>query len=160
MRQIKGKRKRKILLGIGILAICLLLFQCLGPGKKPLSDYEIAVNEITEIDYSKQQEQLNAIVEEGKMNVNYSAEAIFKGTVSEKFNIKNIKNNHYPIRFSILDEDGECLYESKKIAPGYEMTKIELAKTLDKGVHNCKLQVGYDTEGNVTSVFPITLEVR
>jgi hypothetical protein len=127
---------------------------------EPLSGYEMEVNEIVEIDDSKQQEKLNAIVEEGKMNVNYLAEAVFVGKVSEKFNVKNIKNNHYPIKFTLYDETGDCLYESKKVEPGYELSKIELYKKLDKGIYECKLKVGYDKEGNVSSVFPISIEVR
>lgn len=157
------KRKkyiRRAILVLGVLALCLLLFQCVGRKNDNLSGYETEVNEIVEIDESLQQEKLNAIVEEGKMNVNYLAEAVFKGKVSEKFNVKNIKNNHYPIRFSLYDEAGNCLYESKKIEPGYELSKIELSKKLDKGIYACKLKVGYDKEGNVSSVFPMTIEVR
>ena len=162
-KQKKRKQKRRMrraLLALGILALCLLLFRCVGKKEETISGYETEVNEIVEIDDSLQQEKLNEIVEEGKMNVNYLAEAVFKGKVSEKFNIKNIKNNHYPIRFFLYDEAGDCLYESKKIEPGYELSKIELNKKLDKGIYACKLKVGYDQEGNVSSVFPITIEVR
>ena len=149
-----------------LLCLGLLLLKC--SKKEPdnqskpvqVSEYEEQVNEITEIDYSKQQEALNAIVEEGKMNVNYSSEAVFNGKISEKFNIKNIKNNHHPIVFELYDEDGNCIYASKKIEPGYEMSSIELNKNLSKGMHNCKLKVGYAQEGNVSSVFPITIEVK
>ncbi len=156
----RRKRIRRFILCLGVLSLCLLLFQCVLKKDDSLSGYETEVNEIVEIDESLQQEKLNAIVEEGKMNVNYLAEAVFKGKVSEKFNVKNIKNNHYPIKFSLYDEEGECLYESKKIEPGYELSKIELSKRLDKGIYACKLKVGYDKEGNVSSVFPMTIEVR
>ena len=54
----------------------------------------------------------------------------------------------------------EDIYESKKIEPGYEMNQIELEKELSKGVHECKLIVGYAEEGNVSSAFPITIEVK
>jgi hypothetical protein len=94
------------------------------------------------------------------MNVNYSAKAIFEGSMSETFNIKNIKNNHHPIVFEIFDETGECVYVSKKIEPGYEMNQIELEKELSKGTHECKIKVGYAEEGNVSSAFPLTIEVR
>lgn len=156
----RRKRIQRLLLCLGVLGLCLLLFQCALKKDDDLSGYEAEVNEIVEIDESLQQEKLNAIVEEGKMNVNYLAEAVFKGKVSEKFNVKNIKNNHYPIKFALYDEEGECLYESKKIEPGYELSKIELEKSLDKGIYSCKLKVGYDKEGNVSSVFPITIEVK
>ena len=156
----RRKRIRQLLLFLSVLGFCILFFRCGLKKDDDLSGYETEVNEIVEIDETLQQEKLNAIVEEGKMNVNYLAEAVFKGKVSEKFNVKNIKNNHYPIKFSLYDEMGDCLYESKKIEPGYELSKIELTKTLDKGIYSCKLKVGYDKEGNVSSVFPITIEVK
>ena len=166
-KQQERKRKRnikriirRIILGILLVLLGCCIYRCADKKNKPLSEYEVKVNEITDIDESKQQEQLNAIVEEGKMNVNYSSKAIFKGKVSEQFNVKNIKNNHYPIVFELYDEKGNCLFESKKIAPGYEMTKIELVQDLSKGIHECKLKVGYAEEGNVSSVFPITIEVK
>lgn len=148
------------------LSICILLFlfsamfgrSC---GQElAVSKYESNVNQITEIDMSKRQAELNAIVEEGKMNVNYSSKAVFSGTVSQTFNIKNIKNNHHPIVFTLYDEDGDCIYQSNKIKPGYELNQIELTKELSEGTHECKLKVGYAEEGNVTSAFPITIEVK
>ena len=164
-KQRKQKKKlkrliRKILPMVLVLVLCLLVYQC---GKKhpdPNSEYETKVDEIVEIDDSKQQEMLNAIVEEGKMNVNYSSKAIFAGDTSEKFNIKNIENNHYPIVFSLYDEENNCIYTSKKIEPGFEMKKIQLERKLSKGIHEGKLKVGYAEEGNVSSVFPITIEVK
>lgn len=160
-KKIFYKRVRKFVpLVVIVILFAVCIYQCTKKQTIPLSEYEAQVNAITEIDYSKQQAALNAIVEEGKMNVNYSSKAVFKGTVSEQFNIKNIRNNHYPIVFEIFDSNGNCLYESKKIEPGYEMNRIELQKKLDKGIYECKLKVGYAEEGNVSSVFPITIEVR
>jgi len=161
----KTKKKKKktgkyILLALVILLLILLGIQCSRQGEKVVSSYEKNVNAISEIDYSKRQKALDAIVEEGKMNVNYSSKAVFKGTRSESFNIKNIKNNHYPIVFEIYDENEECIYTSKKIEPGYEMTCIELVKEMVPGIHPCKLKVGYAQEGNVSSVFPIEIEVK
>lgn len=159
----KAKKKNKSIL-IGVMGILILLFVVLmGNSCEPelaISEYETNVNQITEIDMTKRQEELNAIVEEGKMNVNYSSRAVFNGTVSENFNIKNIKNNHYPIEFELFDENGDCIYTSKKIEPGYEMNMIELDRALSKGTHECRLKVGYAEEGNVSSAFPITIEVK
>lgn len=163
----KTKRKQRLLVKILILLMMVLFFLILGYRcarinltKQQTSLYETNVNKITEIDYSKQQEALNAIVEEGKMNVNYSSKAVFNGTLSEKFNIKNISNNHYPIEFELYDEKDNCIYISKMIQPGYEMNSIELEEKLPTGVHECKLEVRYTEAGNVSSVFPITLEVK
>ena len=159
------KKKKRILIIQVILAILLLIlllisFRCGREGAPAVTEYEQNVNAITEIDHSEQQKAVDAIVEEGKMNVNYSPKAVFDGKTSVLFNIKNIKNNHAPIVFSIYDEDGNCIYESKKIEQGYEMTCIELKKELTKGVHQCKLKVGYAEEGNVSSAFPLTIEVK
>lgn len=158
----KAKKKSKsIYISIGILILLFVMFMGHSCEPEPaISEYESNVNQITEIDMSKRQAELNAIVEKGKMNVNYSSQAVFHGSVSENFNIKNIKNNHYPIVFELFDETGDCIYQSKKIEPGYEMNRIELDKALPKGIHECKLVVGYAEEGNVSSAFPITIEVK
>ena len=156
-----GKKNRIVYAGLCVLLIFFLAVMCHSCGQElAVSKYEYKVNRIREIDVSQRQAELNAIVEEGKMNVNYSPKAIFKGTVSQSFNIKNIKNNHHPIVFEIVDENGECLYQSKKIEPGYEMNTIELEKNLSKGIHECKIKVGYAEEGNVSSAFPLTIEVK
>ncbi len=163
----RAEKKKKS--NIGLMSLCVLIFLLLllllyscGMQEQPLAitEYESNVNEITEIDYSERQEELNTLVEEGRMNVNYVSNAIFRGTVSEQFNIKNIENNHHPIIFELYDESGESIYLSKKIAPGYEMNRIELTKELKEGTHACSLKVGYAQEGNVSSVFPITIEVK
>lgn len=157
------KRTRRI--GVSVIAciaivmmLIVMMQSCVA--EPAFSQYEMNVNRITEIDYSGRQAELDVIVEEGKMNVNYCANAVFHGKVSEKFNVKNIQSNHHAIEFQIFDENDNCIYTSKKIEPGYEMNKIELDKELSKGMHECKLQVGYAEEGNVSSAFPITIEVK
>lgn len=127
---------------------------------KPITEYETAVNQITEIDYEQRQRELDQIVEEGMMNVQYLSSCQFNGKVSETFNVKNIENNKHPIIFTITDEKDNVIYQSKQIDLGYELNSIELDKELSKGTHNCKIQIGYAVEGNVSSVFPITIEVR
>ncbi len=124
------------------------------------SKYEEQINKITEIDYDKRQKELDAVVEKGKMNVNYMSYTIFQGKTSQKFNVKNIENNHYPITFQIYDEKETCIYISPQIEPGYELNQIELKNELPRGIHECKLQIGYAEEGNVSSAFPITIEVK
>lgn len=158
----RTKKKHSIIyIGVGVLFLFFVAVMCHSCGQElAVSEYEENVNRIETIDVSERQAELNAIVEEGKMNVNYSAKAIFDGTVSESFNVKNIQNNHYPIIFEIFDETGERVFASKKIEPGYEMNQIELEKELSKGMHECKIKVGYAEEGNVSSAFPLTIEVR
>lgn len=124
------------------------------------TEYEQAVNAITEIDYEERQRELDRIVEEGMINIQYSASASFDGKVSTRFNVKNIDNNKQPIQFVLMDENGDVIYKSKQIERGYEINAIELEKELPKGTHNGKISIGYVEEGNVASLFPITLEVR
>ena len=158
----RTRKKSKLLyIVLGMLILFFLTILCRSCGQElAVSEYEENVNRIKEIDVSKRQAELNAIVEEGKMNVNYSPRATFQGTISETFNIKNIKNNHHPIMFEIIDENGRSVYVSKKIEPGYELSQIELDEELPKGIHNCKIKVGYAEEGNVSSAFPLTIEVK
>lgn len=125
-----------------------------------MSEFEKNVNQIVEIDHSDKQAKLNEIVKEGEINIQYSTHAIFNGQVSESFSVKNIPNNHYPIEFIIYDETNEVIYESKQIKPGYQLKMIELSKSLSKGIHECKIKIGYANEGNVSSLFPITIEVK
>lgn len=168
----KEKERRpiaRIILAILVIIILLLAYRCsveyhdkqLTDNKKDvITEFEDDVDAITQIDESLRQEAINTAVEEGMMNVNYAAKAVFKGTVSQSFNIKNIENNHGPIRFELFDEDGNSIYASKKIAPGYEMNTIKLTKELSKGTHDCTIKVQYAEEGTVATVFPITIEVK
>ena len=123
-------------------------------------EYEKVVDKITEIDYEERQEELNQVVEDGMMNVQYSLSCEFDGKLSTSFNVKNIENNKYTIKFELLDENGKVIYKSNKIERGYELNSIELDEELSKGTHDCQIEIGYAEEGNVASVFPITIEVN
>lgn len=159
----------KIILAIVIVIILLLLFRCgveqqnkqtAQELEQIVTDFEENVDAITEIEDAMRQEAVNTAVEEGMMNVNYSTKAVFNGKVSESFNIKNIENNHDSIVFEIFDENGDSLYKSKKIAPGYEMNCIELDKELSKGRHECTIEIQYAVEGHVATVFPLVIDVE
>lgn len=159
----------KIILVVIILFIMSLGFSCAMDyhNKKTveemeefITEFEENMNAITEIEDAMKQEEINTLVEEGMMNVNFSTKATFDGKVSKSFNIKNIENNHDDIVFEIFDEQGESLYKSKKIAPGYEMNCIELDKELSKGRHECTIKIQYAVEGHVATVFPIILIVE
>ena len=125
-----------------------------------ITEFEENMNAIIEIEDAMKQEQINTLVEEGMMNVNFSTKATFDGKVSKSFNIKNIENNHDDIVFEIFDEEGDSIYKSKKIAPGYEMNCIELDRELAKGRHECTIEIQYAEEGHVVTVFPIIIEVK
>lgn len=159
----------KIILVVVILLLVSLLARCavscqqrkmVDDMEEFVTEFEENMNAITEIEDAMKQEQINTLVEEGMMHVNFSTKAYFDGKVSTKFNIKNIENNHDDIVFEIFDEDGESLYKSKKIAPGYEMNCIELNRELSKGRHECTIEIHYAVEGQISTVFPIILIVE
>ena len=169
----KNKKQRnpiaKIILAILVIIILLLLHRCsvnyyekkvIEEANEIITEFEENVDAITEIEDAMRQEAIDTAVEEGMMHVNYSAKAVFNGKVSEKFNLKNIENNHDSITFEIFDEDGDSLYKSKMIKPGYEMNAIELERALPKGRHECTIRIQYATTGSVASEFPIILEVK
>lgn len=159
----------KIILVVVIILLISLLARCavscqqhkmVNEMEDFVTEFEKNVDAITEIEDAMRQEAVNAAVEEGMMHVNFSAKAYFNGKISTKFNIKNIENNHDDIVFEIFDEDGESLYKSKKIAPGFEMNCIELDKELAKGRHECTIEIQYAVEGHVSTLFPIILIVE
>ena len=89
------KKKKRTLISLVILAIVLFVlllisFRCGREDAPAVTEYEQNVNAITEIDHSEQQKAVDAVVEEGKMNVNYSPKAVFDGKTSVLFNVKNI----------------------------------------------------------------------
>ena len=159
----------KIILVVVILILILLLVRCavscqqrkmVNEMEDFVTEFEENMNAITEIEDAMKQEAVNTLVEEGMMHVNFLTKAYFDGKVSTKFNIKNIENNHDDIVFEIFDEDGESIYKSKKIAPGYEMNCLELDKTLPKGRHECSIKIQYAVEGHVATVFPLMIDVK
>lgn len=154
-----GKKLLLLLLGIGIGVGITCHFLNL-ENEEPISEFAEEVNQITQIDYSERQEEVNRLVEKGKINIVYATAAVFDGKVSESFNVQNNINNHYPLVFEIFDESGNSIYKSKKIEPGYEINQIELEQELSIGTHDCKIKIGYAEEGNVSSVFPLSVEVK
>lgn len=164
----KGRRAVKLALAALLILVLFGVYQCTSKKQEGaekakndvVTEYEDGVDAITEIDLSERQAAVDKAVEEGMMHVNYLPETVFEGTVSKRFNIKNIKNNHAPIQFTIYDEEGTLIYASKLIAPGYEMNSIKLTKELSKGIHKCTIKVKYAQTGSVSAAFPLTIEVK
>ena len=112
----------------------------------------VKISEEENVDVNKQ-------VEEGKINVQYQLYNEFDGKESVNFLLRNIKNNHYPIKFKIYDESNRKIYESAQVDLGYEVKKIILDKRLSPGEHKCNIEIAYICEGNVTSKFPLKINV-
>lgn len=121
--------------------------------------FEGQVAQIVEMDKEEQQRNLNQIVEENQINIQYAAGVVFEGKTSKNFSVKNIQNNNGDIKFTIYDKDGDVIYESDAIQRGYECTQITLDKELPKGTNECKISIGYVEAGNVKNTFPLTIEV-
>ena len=114
---------------------------------------------ISDMDYDEIQEQINQQVEEGKINVQYQMNSVFRGQNSEDFLVRNIKNNHFPIKFKIYNEKDQIIYHSSPLERGYEIHDITLNKPMEKGEHNCKIEISYVTKGNISSRFPLIINV-
>lgn len=164
MQTVKKKRAMNLTKKIQLVLAVFLLFAavlllCESCEKKDQGS-EAFLNKIVEMSDEEKQAAIDKVVEEGMINIQYQKNAVFHGDQAVSFNVKNIANNHHPLKFTIVDEDERILYESQEIPPGYEMKEIVLEKSLPKGVHECRMMIGYATEGAVVSSFPITIEVK
>ena len=155
--------KKKAMIITAIIALLFIgifsVVYCLNSNNNK-SEYEQKVEKIVAMNKEDQQKYIDQIVEEGQINIQYSLGATFNGKTSQSFNVKNIENNNGDIVFTIYDESGNEIYNSKPIQRGYECTEITLDKELPVGTHECRISIGYVDAGNVKSTFPITIEVK
>lgn len=155
-----NKKKAMIITAIAVLLIGIFAVGYSWYSNNNKSEYEQKVEKIVAISEEDQQKYIDQIVEEGQINIQYSLGATFNGKTSQGFNVKNIENNNGDIVFTIYDESGNEIYNSKPIQRGYECTEITLDKELPVGIHECRISIGYVDAGNVKSTFPITIEVK
>ncbi len=156
-----NKNTKKIIATIIVLLVVVIgFFGYRSMTSSNLTEYEKNINAITKIDKAERQKEVDQLVKDGEINIQYDLGATFNGKVSEHFNVKNIENNKGNIKFIIYDENDNVIYTSKEVKRGYEVNKIELNKTLSKGTHKCKISIGYVDRGNVASTFPLNIEVK
>ena len=155
-----NKKKAMIITAIVVLLIGIFAVVYSLHNSNNKSEYEQKVEKIVAMNKEDQQKYIDQIVEEGQINIQYSLGATFNGKTSQSFNVKNIENNNGDIVFTIYDESGNEIYNSKPIQRGYECTEITLDKELPVGTHECRISIGYVDAGNVKSTFPITIEVK
>lgn len=155
-----NKKKAMIITAIAVLLIGIFAVGYSWYSNNNKSEYEQKVEKIVAISEEDQQKYIDQIVEEGQINIQYSLGTTFNGKTSQGFNVKNIENNNGDIVFTIYDESGNEIYNSKPIQRGYECTEITLDKELPVGIHECRISIGYVDAGNVRSTFPITIEVK
>lgn len=148
-----------LLLLLAVAAVAVTVHFVSGEGRVQ-SNFQGEMNRIAAIPDEDKQAAVNQLVEDNEINISYASKITMTGANSDVFNVRNIENNHHPIVFEIFDEEGNSIYVSKPISPGYEMTSIALDEPLATGVHNCRIKIGYEGEGNVSSYFPMEITVQ
>ena len=150
----KDKKKLSLLILVLILIVAGFFVW-----KNVSSEYENSID-ISGLTKQEIQDAVNKNVKDGEINVQYSLNASFNGDKADNFLVRNIDANKGDILFTIYDENGNSVYESKKVKRGQEVRDITLDKSLSKGKHECSIQIGYVDAGNVTSAFPINVTVN
>lgn len=154
-----GKKKGLILLVLLLAGIiCMLLYFLLRkPQEEPkpetedvYADRDAELGILPGMTEAEIQDRLNEVVAEGMMNISINPTPVFK-TGSEKgdLRIENIKANHYSYIVTItLDEDGEEVYQSGLLSPGYYIEKAKLSKPLGKGKYKATARFKAYQKGN------------
>ena len=150
------KNKKKLSL---LILVLILIIAGFFVWHKVSSEYENSID-ISGLTKQEIQDAINKNVKDGEINVQYSLNASFNGDESENFLVRNIEANKGDILFTIYDENGNSVYESKKVKRGQEVRDITLDRSLSKGKHECSIQIGYVDAGNVTSAFPINITIN
>lgn len=85
------------------------------------------------------QERINTIVSESMLNISMNTEPTFEdGSAQGKLNIENIPGNRYAVTVEIVrDDNGEVVYKSGLIDPGYYVQYAKLDKDLSAGTYDC-----------------------
>ena len=92
---------------------------------------------------------LNTIVDEGMFNISINQNPIFENGESEgTMGIENIPGNLYMMQVTVTrDDNGEVVYESGLIDPGYYIEKATLKTPLSAGEYQCTaVFTAYDME--------------
>ncbi|MEG2625559.1 MAG: hypothetical protein RR956_04740 [Christensenella sp.] len=85
------------------------------------------------------QDRINRVVADSMLNVSMNVEPSFQnGTAQGSLNIENIPGNKYSFIVEITREDnGEVIYKSGLIDPGYYVQYAKLDKVLPQGEYPC-----------------------
>lgn len=82
---------------------------------------------------------LNTVVEEGMVNIGVAAEPIFESNGKKgRIGIENIPANHYAFQIDLFLENGELIYESGLVDPGYYIEFVELNQKLPASTYKTK----------------------
>ena len=95
------------------------------------------------------QKKLNEQIDKSMLNIAINANPVFEnGEAEGNLRIENIPANHYAVTVEIVREDnGETVYKSGLIEPGYFVEKAKLTQPLAKGVYPAvAVFTAYNTE--------------
>ena len=149
MTEAKNKEKKKkrgfiavIILLIAIVAV-LLVYICVLQPQQEEKDQErqLAAERNAELgilpgmDEEDIQRRLNEKVAEGMLNISVNPNPVFADGKSEgNLRIENIPGNNYAITVELIrDDNGETVYTSGLIDPGYFVENVTLDKDLAAG---------------------------
>ena len=95
------------------------------------------------------EKRLNEQIDESMLNISINKNPVFEnGQAEGNLRIENIPANHYAMTVEIVREDnGETIYKSGLISPGYFVEKAKLDTPLGKGVYKAvAVFTAYDPE--------------
>lgn len=160
MQQQEKKKKKPVVLIIIIilLAAALVLgyvyFIMPGQAGEPTSE-ELAAEQAAQMgilpDMSAEdiEKRLNEQIDKSMLNISINQNPVFEnGETEGNLRIENIPANHYAMTVEIVREDnGESVYKSGLISPGYFVEKAKLSVPLEKGVYKAvAVFTAYDPE--------------
>ena len=144
----KKKKKKKWLL---LLLLLLLCFACGGgyyiwKSNQPKSKFEEDLNALQGFLPGKTQAEieaeLNRIIKEGYFNASVNGEMTLENGILD-VNIENVPANHFDTVVDIYlypeagrNENGQLIYESGIIKPGYYVETADVKAKIDPGVYN------------------------
>lgn len=167
----KNKKKRLLILLLLLLALGgISAYFFTRPEAKPVSMVSGEflpegkdANKISDAELKKMAQQK---VDRSKFNMVIAPDATFESSdQAGELIIQNPTNNAYPVNVEITQEDnGELIYTSGAIQPGYEVKEAKLEKKLSKGDYPATAKFSlYDDKTNEKKgevVAKITIHVK
>ncbi len=163
-RKKKPEKKKKPVL---LIVIIVLLLAAMGgmywymnqpkPEEQPKSSDEILEEQAAQMGIlpgmsaEDIEKKLNEQIDKSMLNIAINANPVFEsGTAEGNVRIENIPANHYAMTVEIVREDnGESVYKSGLIKPGYFVETAKLSTPLEKGVYKAvAVFTAYDLETN------------
>lgn len=140
----RNVNNRKLLL-IGIAALLVLIcamfmiIRQIGPKNRLVKD-KFAVGGLLPGKTPEEIETLlNTVVEKGMVNIGVAAEPVFEENGKKgRLGIENIPANHYAFQVDLFLENGELIYESGLVDPGYYIEYVPLNLNLPAGTYKTK----------------------